>query len=57
MLHGAGLGTVTKPWTVRFSLPRDDDYVMYEYACHAGNYALGNMLRGARAVERAAGPA
>jgi hypothetical protein len=47
-------GTFTRPWTVRFSLPRDDDYVMYEYACHAGNYALGNMLRGARAVERAA---
>ncbi len=49
--------TFTQPWTVRFPLPRDDDYVLYEYACHAGNYALGNMLRGARAVERAPGSA
>ena len=27
---------------------------MFEYACHEGNYALGNMLRGARADDRAA---
>jgi hypothetical protein len=47
--------TFTQPWTVRFPLPRSDDYVLHEYACHAGNYALGNMLRGARAVERASG--
>jgi len=25
---------------------------IYEYACHEGNYALENMLRGYRAVER-----
>jgi hypothetical protein len=24
---------------------------MYEYACHEGNYALGNILRGARLKE------
>ena len=24
---------------------------MYEYACHEGNYALGNILRGARLRE------
>ena len=28
--------TWTQPWTVAFSLPRDDDYVIYEYACHEG---------------------
>ena len=44
--------TFTRPWAVAFSLPRDDDYVMHEYACHEGNYALGNMLRAARAAER-----
>jgi hypothetical protein len=28
---------------------------MYEYACHEGNYAIFNLLSGARAEERAAG--
>jgi hypothetical protein len=25
---------------------------MYEYACHEGNYAMGNILRGARLKEK-----
>jgi hypothetical protein len=25
---------------------------MYEYACHEGNYALRNILSGARALEK-----
>jgi hypothetical protein len=25
---------------------------IYEYACHEGNYALSNVLSGARALER-----
>jgi hypothetical protein len=45
--------TWTKPWTVAFSLTRDPDYVMYEYACHEGNYAIANILRAFRAAERA----
>jgi hypothetical protein len=24
---------------------------VYEYACHEGNYALGNIMRGARLLE------
>ena len=28
-------------------------YQIYEYACHEGNYAMTNILRGARAQERA----
>jgi hypothetical protein len=24
---------------------------VYEYACHEGNYAMGNILRGARILE------
>lgn len=28
------------------------DGQIYEYACHAGNYAMGNILKGARADER-----
>jgi hypothetical protein len=27
---------------------------LYEYACHKGNYAMGNILAGARAEEKAA---
>jgi hypothetical protein len=45
--------TWTRPWTVAFPVTRDPGYVMYEYACHEGNYAIANMLRGFRAAERA----
>jgi hypothetical protein len=27
--------------------------LLFEYACHEGNYALGNILRGARLREKA----
>ena len=47
--------TWTKPWTVAFSLTRDPGYVMYEYACHEGNYAIANILRAFRAAERTPG--
>ena len=32
-------------------LTRDDGYRIYEYACHEANYAVGNILRGARLGE------
>jgi hypothetical protein len=44
-------GTWTRPWTVAFSIDRDSQYAMYEYACHEGNYAIANMLRGSRAAD------
>jgi len=44
----------TRPWTVSFPLTEDPEYRIYEYACHEGNYALENILRGARAAEAAA---
>jgi hypothetical protein len=43
--------TWTKPWTAEYTWPRTND-LMYEYACHEGNYAMGNILRGARLKER-----
>jgi len=43
--------TWTKPWTAEYTWPLTNDR-MYEYACHEGNYALGNILRGARLKER-----
>jgi hypothetical protein len=47
-------GTWTKPWTISFPWRRDPTYGFYEYACHEGNYALHNILSGARADDKAA---
>ncbi len=33
---------------------RASDQKVYEYACHEGNYAMGNIMRGARLLEREA---
>jgi len=43
--------TWTHPWTAEYAWPATPD-LMYEYACHEGNYALGNILRGARLKEK-----
>jgi len=42
--------TWTRPWTGEYTWPATTEH-MYEYACHEGNYALGNILRGARMKE------
>lgn len=44
------------PFTISMPLTRDDEYTMYEYACHEGNYAIENILSGGRAAERSATP-
>ena len=44
----------SKPWKVAIPLTRDAEYIVYEYACHEGNEAVENILRGARAKEQAA---
>ena len=41
--------TWVRPWTVRFPMVRDDNYELFEYGCHEGNYAMANSLKGARA--------
>jgi hypothetical protein len=38
------------PWTGEYSWPATDARI-YEYACHEANYALGDILRGARVRE------
>jgi len=43
--------TWTKPWTAAVPMKRVQTPI-YEYACHEGNYALRNILSGARAAER-----
>ena len=42
-----------EPWGGTYPWPRSSERV-YEYACHEGNYALVNMLKGARRLEREA---
>jgi hypothetical protein len=45
--------TFTRPWTAAIPYFRVQEKVM-EYACHEGNHAMGNILRGARAEDAAA---
>jgi hypothetical protein len=44
--------TWTKPWTLLIQLEKDDKYQFLEYACHEGNYAMSDILSGARATEK-----
>jgi hypothetical protein len=47
----------TQPWKGELTMARSSGPI-YEYACHEGNYALSNLLRGYRTRERqAANPA
>ncbi len=39
------------PWKVEIPLVRDPEYQIYEYACHEGNEAVANVLRGGRAKD------
>jgi hypothetical protein len=43
--------TWTRPWTAQIPMTRADG-IIYEYACHEGNYGLANLLSAARALER-----
>jgi hypothetical protein len=42
----------TQPWKGELIFRRSPDQI-YEYACHEGNYAVPNILLGARELERA----
>jgi hypothetical protein len=42
--------TWVSSWAAEAVWPATDDH-LYEYACHEGNYALGDILRGARLRE------
>ncbi len=45
--------TWTRPWTAALDLTSQPDDALFEYACHEGNYAMRNILSGARAAEAA----
>jgi hypothetical protein len=42
----------SQPWKVSFPLSKDPNAQLFEYACHEGNYAMQNILSGARALEK-----
>ncbi len=41
----------TKAWTGGYTMTRTSDLI-YEFACHEGNYGLMNILRAARTEEQ-----
>ena len=43
--------TWDRSWTAEYAWPATGERI-YEYACHEGNYAMGNILRGARLKEK-----
>ena len=43
----------TKPWTGEIAMSKAPG-IIYEYACHEGNYSLATMLAAARAEDKAA---
>jgi hypothetical protein len=45
--------TFTQPWSGELPFVKMDELI-YEYACHEGNYALSNILSGERARDREA---
>jgi len=48
--------TWTKPWTVLIEMGKSDDHrhMIFDSACHEGNYGMTGILAGARAEEKAA---
>jgi hypothetical protein len=44
--------TWTAPWTIHMPYHLDPSYVIYEYACHEGNYMMTDALTGARDLEK-----
>ena len=41
----------SRPWSGAFSMRKANE-ALFEFGCHEGNYALANMLRGARVHEK-----
>jgi hypothetical protein len=46
--------TWTRPWTFAMPLTMSENEPLMPYECHEGNYAMPNILSGARAEEKAA---
>jgi hypothetical protein len=48
--------TFTRPWTYSMPMTEDDTQLIYEYACHEGNYGLANLLNAGRTEEKSGQP-
>lgn len=46
--------TWVRPWTYSLPMTQDDTQIIFEYACHEGNYGMANLLSAARAEDRKA---
>jgi hypothetical protein len=44
--------TFVRPWTYSMPMTQDDKQIIYEYACHEGNYGLANLLSAGRTDEK-----
>jgi hypothetical protein len=44
--------TYVRPYTVAIPMRRSEEAMIFEYACHEGNYGMLNLLKGARANDR-----
>jgi hypothetical protein len=44
----------SRPWKVAFPLNLDNEYAMFEYSCHEGNYTMLNELSAGRARDKEA---
>jgi len=42
----------TAPWTAKVEWQRDDNYRLYEYACHEGNEQVRDLINASRAQRR-----
>ena len=43
--------TWERAWTYSMPMTEDNSQMIFEYACHEGNYGMANLLSGARAAE------
>jgi hypothetical protein len=44
--------TYVRDWTYSMPMTQDDQQIIYEYACHEGNYGLANLLSAGRTEEK-----
>jgi hypothetical protein len=45
----------SKPWTYSYPMTQDDSQIIFEYACHEGNFGLANILSAGRTAEKLTG--
>ena len=41
----------TRPWTYSIPMTEDNSQLIFEYACHEGNYGMANLLTAGRLMD------